>query len=219
MATQDDLRTSDLSHFGRRLDLTGEERVGQGPLAGASAVLVIEGLVSLETVLGEVRAAQVLGPRDVVALDGDHLPDHFEMLVALLPSRLYVFDEGLDALVVHRPSIGGELLRASMERHRRQAVHRAVVQLPALEHRVLGVLWMLADRFGRVAPEGVVIDLPLTHKLLGRLAGATRSAVTTAFGKLERDGHVQRRDDGSLVIDPASRQVPGLRGGRERSGA
>ena len=62
------------------------------------------------------------------------------------------------------------------------------------------MLWSLAGRWGRVTPDGVRIDLPLTHQLIADLAGAARPPVTTALGELERAGHLLREDTGRWVL-------------------
>ena len=46
------------------------------------------------------------------------------------------------------------------------------------------MLWHLAERWGRVHPDGVVIPLPLNHQRLADLVGAHRPSVTTAMGEL-----------------------------------
>ena len=70
---------------------------------------------------------------------------------------------------------------------------------------MLALLWHLAERFGRVAPDGVVLGLRLTHRMIGELVGAQRPTVSLALTSLLEDGLVARRDDGTLVLDAASR--------------
>jgi CRP/FNR family transcriptional regulator, cyclic AMP receptor protein len=57
-----------------------------------------------------------------------------------------------------------------------------------------------------VTGDGVVIGLRLTHEVLGCLVGARRPTVTLALKDLGAAGHVRRRDDGRLVLTPASRE-------------
>ena len=76
----------------------------------------------------------------------------------------------------------------------------AITGIRGLEVRVLVLLWHLADTFGRVGREGVILPLPLTHQLIGRLAGATRPSVSTALKALETDGAVTKRLGGGFVL-------------------
>ena len=62
----------------------------------------------------------------------------------------------------------------------------AMLARPHLDQRVLGVLGVLADAFGRPGTDGVVIDLRITHQDLASAVGATRSTVTRLLGELRR---------------------------------
>jgi hypothetical protein len=61
-------------------------------------------------------------------------------------------------------------------------------------------LWELADRFGRVTPSGVVMEIRLTQELLSYLACAQRSSVSTALTRLERDGRVRRESTRWMLL-------------------
>ena len=83
-------------------------------------------------------------------------------------------------------------------------MHAAIAQLGRVDLRVLALLWHLADRWGTVTPDGVVLPLRLTHALLGRLVGAQRPTVTLALAQLGGAGDVSRREDGAFVLRPGS---------------
>jgi hypothetical protein len=83
----------------------------------------------------------------------------------------------------------------------------AICQLPRVEQRVLALLWHLAERFGRMAPDGVVLDLRLKHRLIGELVGAQRPTISLALATLLEEGLVRRRPGGALLLDPASRSA------------
>jgi CRP-like cAMP-binding protein len=68
----------------------------------------------------------------------------------------------------------------------------AIVQQPRVDQRLHWLFWHLADRWGRTSPEGVRVELPLTHSLLGELVAARRPSVTTALSKLAAEGKVER---------------------------
>jgi len=107
----------------------------------------------------------------------------------------------LDASFIQRMSaypeviaeLAGRLARSSAE----GCLRLAIVQEPCLSSRLHFMLWHLADRYGRVHPEGVVLHLPLCHSLLSWLVGASRPAVSRALKELERAGHIARRTDGT----------------------
>ncbi len=53
------------------------------------------------------------------------------------------------------------------------------------------LLWHLADRWGRVRSEGVVLPLRLTHSVLADLVAARRPTVTTSLSELARQELVE----------------------------
>jgi CRP-like cAMP-binding protein len=76
----------------------------------------------------------------------------------------------------------------------------AIAHHQRVEERLLLTLWHLADRWGRVSPDGIVVPLPLPHQRLADLVGAHRPSVTTAMGELVRAGRLSRRDDGVWLL-------------------
>jgi hypothetical protein len=69
-----------------------------------------------------------------------------------------------------------------------------------VEDRLLGVLWLLAERWGRVGGDGVRLPLPLTHRTLAQLVGAQRPSVTSGIGALEDGGRLARLEGGGWLL-------------------
>ena len=80
------------------------------------------------------------------------------------------------------------------------AVHQALLQLSPVETRLLILFWHLAERWGRVTPDGIVIGVQLSHEMLGHLVGCRRASVTTALARVVESGRLDRREDGSWVL-------------------
>jgi hypothetical protein len=129
-----------------------------------------------------------------IATDGDVLPPPSDGIVleALRPSAVRLVDAEMCAVLLGKPEAVDEivdgLLAAVLEReeslsHFGEAVHR---------DRVLSKLVQLARKFGRVTPDGVRLDLPLTHQLLADTVAAARETVSIALGELQRIGAVER---------------------------
>lgn len=59
---------------------------------------------------------------------------------------------------------------------------------PQMEQRVLGILGLLAEPFGRPHPRGLLIDIRLTHVQLASAVGGTRATVTRLLSQLRRRG-------------------------------
>jgi CRP-like cAMP-binding protein len=71
---------------------------------------------------------------------------------------------------------------------------QSLAQFGAVEHatRVREKLLQLARTHGRVAADGVHLDLPLTHDLIAQTTGSARETVTVAIAELRREGFVVR---------------------------
>jgi hypothetical protein len=81
---------------------------------------------------------------------------------------------------------------ATSRRARSLAFQRAIAQLPRVDDRMLVLLWVLAERWGRVSRDGVRVPVGLPHRMLATLVGARRPSVTTALAGLAREGLIER---------------------------
>jgi len=207
------LGPDELEHA-RRLVVVPILTVDVGPWEAAAlehepslGLLLLDGLLTVNVQLGDRVASQLAGPGDV--LHGSTVPD------ALLPAtvthvvseraRLAVLDRRFIAAVRRWPALLLALHERMRVQERRQAVHAAIGKLRRVEDRVLALLWHLAERWGRVTTDGVVLPLSLTHETIGRLAGAERPTVSLALTELARIGDVTRRPDGAFVLRETSR--------------
>jgi hypothetical protein len=74
------------------------------------------------------------------------------------------------------------------ERLRHLEAWAAMQARPQIEQRLLGILSLLAEQFGRATPRGTMIDVRITHAQLASAVGATRATVTRRIGLLRRRG-------------------------------
>jgi DNA-binding transcriptional ArsR family regulator len=173
-------------------------------------MLVIDGAMLREVVTGSVVAMELLGPGDVlVPAADDALGSFVEADVrwsALLPTQLAIMTPELVQRLSDWPGVLGVMVRRMAERSARQAVMQAICHHPRVDARLRGLFWHLADRWGRVTPNGVLLPLRLTHESLAHLIGAQRPTVSTALKTLADDGEITRRRDGSWVLLPASHE-------------
>jgi CRP-like cAMP-binding protein len=98
------------------------------------------------------------------------------------------------------PQLGLELFSRGTRRAHGLAVALAISHHPRVDDRLLLTLWHIAERWGRVRPDGIAIPLPLSHERLAVLVGAHRPAVTTAMGELVRSGALSRGNDRFWVL-------------------
>jgi CRP/FNR family cyclic AMP-dependent transcriptional regulator len=174
------------------------------PEAHHRGFLIFEGLLAREVeVLGR-RCCELIGPGDVIRPwqwdpEGSHVQAEVGWQV-LEPARLAVLDHALVHRLAPFPALGVELFARGIRRAHALAVSLAISHHQRVDDRLKLTLWHLAERWGRVTPEGVVVPLPLSHQRLADLVGAHRPSVTTAMGDLTREGALSRRDDGDWVL-------------------
>lgn len=196
---------------------------GPGPLDlvlnGATAkpalgLLVLDGLITRDVELAGRSTTELLGSGDVIRpwddeLSMEPLPGSVRWSV-LESARVAVLDRRFAAVAGRWPSVLDTVVARATRRSRSLAVQRAIAQVPRVDARVLVLLWQLADRFGKVGPQGVRVPLPLTHETIGKLVGARRPSVTTALGVLAKKGLVERTDSGWLLHGDPADSLPGL---------
>jgi hypothetical protein len=88
------------------------------------------------------------------------------------------------------------------EQHQRLAAQLVICQLPRVEDRLLALMWLLAETWGRVTASGTVLPIALTHDALGELIGARRPTVTLALKELAERGSLFRQDGEWLLLEP-----------------
>jgi hypothetical protein len=172
-------------------------------------LLVVDGLLVRETVLSDTVSAELLGPRDVLRpwqADPAQLLRKETRYAALEATRICALDE---RLMVAFPEVMAVLAGRVIEQAHRVAIEKAIAQLNGVDRRLLALFWSLAERWGRVSPDGVVIPVSLPHRVVAQLVGARRPTVSTMLARLARDGRLVRRDDGTWLLtgDPVGQPV------------
>ena len=181
---------------------------------GHLGLLVLDGLVLREQRIGTVSAAELLGAGDVLrpwltGQEGSSLPATGRWQV-LQPTTFAILDRRFATVAGRWPEIGAALMERSVQRARLLAFQMTIASVRRIDARLLLLFWRLADRWGRVTSDGVVVPLRLTHGWLASLVGAQRPSVTTALGNLAGAGRVERLADGSWLLrgDPPDLDEP-----------
>jgi hypothetical protein len=184
----------------------------------AWGILIVEGMAAREVVVAGSAAAELVGAGDVIvtALSArEELVPSEASWTVLETLRVAILDDRFTPIAQRWPMVAATLVCRAELRADRIAVTQAISHLTRVDTRVLTMLWLLADRWGRVTSAGVVLPLRLTHRTLARLVGARRPSVTTALTELGRRGLVSRRDDGSWALHgppPEELERVGLKG-------
>ncbi|HEY6761310.1 MAG TPA: Crp/Fnr family transcriptional regulator [Baekduia sp.] len=167
-------------------------------------MLLLEGVLARDVRIGKRASLEILGPGDLTrpwptdrhaaALSPDL---RFE---ALAPVRLAILDGAFAARAARWPSILGQVTGRVMGRATSASLRLLINQVVRIDDRVLLSLWGLAERFGRVTPDGVLVPIPINHTMMARFVGAQRPTVSQAVGELVRRGDVERLEDGGWLL-------------------
>lgn len=170
--------------------------------AGAFAALVAEGMLLQRMVVGDRSALRLLGPGDLMTLSG---PSRTELLhctrEAVSDTRLALLDDHVLVAARHFPRLVSGLQIRLGEQQERLATQLVICQMPRVEDRVLTLMWLLAEVWGRVTVSGTTLPLALTHEVIGELIGAQRSTVTLALTHLAERGDLIHQDRGWLLLE------------------
>jgi hypothetical protein len=179
---------------------------------GAFAALVLGGLVARDVALADRVATQFVGGGDALALAEPAEPASPIRSAWRVAAQadIAILDERFLAASQRFPWLTARLVERAARWSDRAAALQAMSQLARVDLRIVALLWHLADRWGRVAPDGILIPLRLTHEAIGHLVGAQRPTVTLALrdlrqaGLLERHGHGWRLSaESRALLEPA----------------
>jgi CRP/FNR family transcriptional regulator, cyclic AMP receptor protein len=177
------------------------------PITGPPfGLLVTEGLLAREVRLGGRTSTSLYGPGDILDLrtdEGSSLASGARLVCPEL-AVIAVLDDRVLVAMREWPRMIARLFAVAMRQLERADLNAAIGRLERVEDRLLGLFWLLADRWGRRGPDGIAIDQPLTHEAIGRLIGARRPTVSLGLRALYEQGSLQRSADGAWLLSPGS---------------
>jgi hypothetical protein len=175
-------------------------------------LLLIDGVLAREVLVSDTVSTELLGPGDLVRpwhLDGSASLLRYAIRWNVLSrSRIALLDRRLASQLGAYPEIMAAVIDRINERAMRLTVTQAISQLNRVDRRLLALFWHMAERWGRMTPDGVALPMTLSHRMLGQLVGARRPTVSTALSELVKEGEVARRDDGTWLLTGAPVGVP-----------
>lgn len=184
-----------------------------GPVTGVAirgaahpfALLIIDGIVFARTSMRDRRATEILTPGDMFDPWTEDEPSFMAARTeydVYRPVRLAVLDDRFRLAARRWPGLH-DVIRAQMAHQARRASRSlAILQLPRVEDRILAFFLDLAERMGRVTSDGIAVDLPLTHALVGEAVGSRRPTVSLALTELAADGLITRHAGGVWMLAP-----------------
>jgi CRP/FNR family cyclic AMP-dependent transcriptional regulator len=171
--------------------------------SGAACCVVLAGRLAL-TVAGPEGRSRIIGLLE----EGEVLVRPTDSWVEVGPRPLPVAIEPSSVLLVPEerlrawlsdPQLALGLFRTLSRQVADRELAIAIALEPRVERRLLLKLRQLAERFGVVTPDGIRLDLRLTHRELAGMVGAVRESVTIALGRLAEAGEIEFRNRTLLV--------------------
>lgn len=111
-------------------------------------------------------------------------------------ARLALLDRGFLEQAGRWPEVGAALVDRAVRHSRSLAMRLSIAKIRQLRSRIQVMLWHLADRFGRVDREGVLVPLRLSHEVIAELVSAQRPSVSRSLKELSDHGAVVRVAEG-----------------------
>jgi CRP/FNR family transcriptional regulator, cyclic AMP receptor protein len=187
---------------------------------GLLGLLMLEGLLSRQVAVADRRCGELVGPGAVLRPwdnFGSTAPLPFEISWRVIQNaQLARLDRRFLATIVRWPALIESFTARATERANTLAFNVAIHTLRHVHLRLLVLLWNLADRFGRVTPQGTHVPLALSHSELAELVGAARPSVSVALKQLADEGLAWRNEaDGTWMLtrEPPT-QLRDMRGRR-----
>lgn len=171
--------------------------------AGGLGVLILSGVVLVHTRAGRGEFGWLFGADDMLRPEMVEVPHISEARCRVLtPTRLAILDARFAARAGADPSAWDWVLSHTAHTTHWLLAKSVVASPPLVEERLLLLFEVLAERWGRVTPAGIRLDLPLTQSLLATLTGARRPTISLALKRLARQNLVVAQRGRRFLLNP-----------------
>jgi CRP/FNR family cyclic AMP-dependent transcriptional regulator len=172
-------------------------------------LLVLSGVLCRDTVLGDHASAHLFGPGAIIRpreSAATTLP-FTTSWSCVVESIVAVLDEDFPSFLAGWPALA-EIIQHQLSIQLEASLCQcAWTGLSRVDDRILALFWHLADAWGTVRRDGVAIDLPLTHRLIGRLVAAERATISLALTRLAAGGLLTKSGTRMWLLNPASKAL------------
>jgi CRP-like cAMP-binding protein len=178
------------------LFITGEEARGLFVIAAGALRAVRDGVDGREQVIHVERAGATIAELPVF----DDRPYPSTVIAEEETIVLFLDKREVRKLCVEYPQIALSALKLLSGRLRKCAELVETLSLKDVDQRVARWLLMEAKSYGTPNPQGIEIQLHLTHQQIASRIGSVREVVSRALGRLQQNGFITI--NGRLIIIP-----------------
>jgi CRP/FNR family cyclic AMP-dependent transcriptional regulator len=168
------------------------------PDRGSFGALIVGGMIVVRIDVGPRSHLELLGEGDVLSPwsgAGQELATPSVANSAVVaPLRVALLDRAFALRTARWPEIHAAIVQRLVARVRRLSLQAAINAVTRVEDRLELTLWHIAQRFGHVTSQGILLELPLSHAQLADMLAAQRPSVSTAVGRLQAQGRAIRED-------------------------
>ncbi len=165
--------------------------------------LILEGALIRCVTAAHRTSGELLGPGDILRPCHDQFEEDERFSTyyrAISDVRMAVLDGRLVRSAALVPELIPALVTCTGRRSGGLSRQLVIVQSQSVEVRILVTLNYLAERWGVMTRDGILLPEFLSHGTLALLLGARRPSVTSAMVRLSARGEVLRRTDGRWQI-------------------
>ncbi len=165
--------------------------------------LILEGALIRCVTAAHRTSGELLGPGDVLRPCHDPFEEDERFSTyyrAISDVRMAVIDGRVIRAAALVPELIPALVTCTGRRSASLSRQLVIVQSQSVETRILVTLNYLAERWGVMTRDGIVLPEFLSHGTLALLLGARRPSVTSAMVRLSARGEVERRPDGRWAL-------------------
>ncbi len=172
-------------------------------IPGAFDFLIVDGVVLKETTLAGRSALELLGRGNLLAppLTRQLESRAVSRYLAHGPVSLAAIEDRVRQAGRRWPGIADFLHDRLAQQAHHASMHLAMLHLSRIEDRLIALFTDLAERFGHMAADEILIDLPLTHEIIGGLVASRRPTVSLALGELASNGMIARLEGNRWKLD------------------
>ncbi len=165
--------------------------------------LILDGALIRCVTAAHRTSGELLGPGDILRPRHDPFCDDHQFTAyyrAISDVRIALLDSRVTRAAALVPELVPALMSTVSRRSGSLSRQLVIVQSQSVETRILVTLNYLAERWGIMTRDGIVLPDFLSHGTLALLLGARRPSVTSAMVRLSGRGEVERRADGRWLI-------------------
>ncbi|WMC94212.1 Crp/Fnr family transcriptional regulator [Kineothrix sp. MB12-C1] len=120
---------------------------------------------------------------------------------ALAPTGICSFAKEDFYQILHaHPGIAIKIIETLGERIARMEDTMQSIGVRNLDSRISGLLLDFADKYGKVVPEGILIQLPVSREGMANYLGIARETISRKLGQLEAEGLIHSVNNKNILL-------------------